>query len=83
MAEDRVARELNTPCIIGTKVATEVLKDGDRVEVDAIREIVRRVLELAKLCVQIERHYGKPQDIEWTYAKGKFAIVQSRPITTL
>lgn len=42
-----------------------------------------KVIELAKLCMQIERHYGKPQDIEWTYAKGKFAIVQSRPITTL
>lgn len=42
-----------------------------------------KVIELAKLCAQIERHYGKPQDIEWTYAKGKLAIVQSRPITTL
>src|SRR3989344_2104311 len=30
-----VSRELNIPCIIGTKVATEVLKDGDLVEVNA------------------------------------------------
>lgn len=30
-----VSRELKTPCIIGTKIATEVLKDGDMVEVDA------------------------------------------------
>ena len=36
-----VSRELNIPCIIGTKIATEVLKDGDLVEVDANRGIVR------------------------------------------
>lgn len=30
-----VSRELKTPCIIGTKIATEVLSNGDLVEVDA------------------------------------------------
>ncbi len=30
-----ISREMNKPCIIGTKVATQLLKDGDRVEVDA------------------------------------------------
>ncbi|MBU1083374.1 hypothetical protein KKE14_02980 [Patescibacteria group bacterium] len=30
-----IAREMNKPCIIGTRVATKVLKDGDLVEVDA------------------------------------------------
>lgn len=29
------AREMNKPCIIGTKIATQALKDGDVVEVDA------------------------------------------------
>lgn len=38
-----VSRELNIPCIIGTKVATKVLKDGDRVEVDANKGIVRKI----------------------------------------
>ncbi len=38
-----VSRELGTPCIIGTKIATQVLKDGDMVEVDADRGIVRRL----------------------------------------
>lgn len=41
------------------------------------------VLKLAKICKKIEAHYGKPQDIEWAYAKGSLYIVQSRPITTL
>ncbi|MDQ5950684.1 MAG: pyruvate, water dikinase, partial [Patescibacteria group bacterium] len=36
-----IAREMNKPCIIGTKIATKALKDGDEVEVDAERGIVR------------------------------------------
>lgn len=36
-----VAREMNKPCVIGTKNATQVLKDGDMVEVDANNGIVR------------------------------------------
>ncbi len=36
-----VSRELGTPCVIGTKVATKVLKDGDKIEVDADKGIVK------------------------------------------
>lgn len=36
-----VAREMKKPCVIGTKIATHVLKDGDLVEVDADKGIVR------------------------------------------
>lgn len=36
-----VARELKKPCIIGTKIATQVLKDGDLVEVDADKGVVK------------------------------------------
>ena len=35
------ARELDTPCIVSTKNATKVFKDGDIVEVDAERGIVK------------------------------------------
>jgi pyruvate,water dikinase len=38
-----VSRELGIPCIIGTKVGTKVFKDGDRVEVDANRGIIRKI----------------------------------------
>ena len=38
-----VSRELNIPCIVGTRVATQVLKDGDRIEVDANKGIVRKL----------------------------------------
>lgn len=36
-----IARELKKPCIIGTKIATQVLKDGDLVELDADSGVVR------------------------------------------
>ncbi|MDP2684226.1 MAG: PEP-utilizing enzyme [bacterium] len=38
-----ISRELRTPCIIGTKIATQVFKDGDKVEVDAERGIVKKI----------------------------------------
>ena len=42
-----VAREMKKPCIIGTKIATKILKDGDVVEVDANRGIIK-IIEKAK-----------------------------------
>ncbi len=38
-----VSREYNIPCVIGTKVATNVLKDNDLVEVDADKGVVRKI----------------------------------------
>jgi len=43
----------------------------------------KRVVELARLVKQIEKFYGYPCDIEWSLAKNKIYILQSRPITTL
>lgn len=36
-----VSRELGIPCVVGTKIATKVLKDGDLIEVDANNGVVR------------------------------------------
>jgi phosphoenolpyruvate synthase/pyruvate phosphate dikinase len=38
-----MAREFNLPCVVGTKIATRVFKDGDLVEVDADKGIVRKI----------------------------------------
>lgn len=38
---------------------------------------------VASIGLDIERHYGIPQDIEWAYEGDRMFIVQSRPITTL
>lgn len=38
-----VSRELKKPCIVGTGNATKILKDGDLVEVDADKGVVRKL----------------------------------------
>lgn len=38
-----VSRELGIPCVIGTKIATKILKDGDVVEVDATKGIIKKI----------------------------------------
>ncbi|NNC12825.1 hypothetical protein HII28_13165 [Planctomonas sp. JC2975] len=41
------------------------------------------IRELAELGLEVERRFGSPQDIEWTYAGGRCALVQARPLTAL
>ncbi|PIR13255.1 hypothetical protein COV49_02845 [Candidatus Falkowbacteria bacterium CG11_big_fil_rev_8_21_14_0_20_39_10] len=36
-----VAREMKKPCLVGTKNATKVLRDGDKVEIDSQKGIIR------------------------------------------
>lgn len=43
----------------------------------------KEILELSEIILRIENHYGFPCDIEWAAEKGKFRILQSRPITTI
>lgn len=38
-----LSRELGIPCIVGTLTATEVFKDGDMIEVDATKGIVKKL----------------------------------------
>ncbi len=38
-----VSREIGVPCIIGTKIATKVLKDGDKVKIDAKKGIINKI----------------------------------------
>jgi phosphoenolpyruvate synthase/pyruvate phosphate dikinase len=38
-----ISRELSIPCIIGAQVATTVLKDGDKIEVDANKGVVTKI----------------------------------------
>jgi phosphohistidine swiveling domain-containing protein len=39
--------------------------------------------KLARMGVQIDRLYGQPMDIEWALSRGRFFLLQARPITTL
>lgn len=38
-----ISRELKIPCVVGTKIATQIFKDGDLIEVDADKGIVRKL----------------------------------------
>jgi len=38
-----ISREIGLPCIIGTRNASEILRDGDLIEVDANRGMIRKV----------------------------------------
>lgn len=38
-----VSRELKIPCVVGTKMASRIFKDGDLVEVDANKGIIRKI----------------------------------------
>jgi pyruvate,water dikinase len=84
------------PTIRSTRVGHKAFKlvrgeDGrDRkVELDADEAHARvladaELLELARLGLAVEAHYGAPQDIEWAAAAGgPFQLLQARPITTL
>lgn len=38
-----VSRELGIPCIVGTSIATKFFKDGDKVEVDADKGVIKKL----------------------------------------
>ena len=83
------------PRLLHVRVGTQHFKivrgpDGgdERVELDAA-EGGRRVLsdeevvEVARLGLAAEAHYGSPQDTEWAMAEGHTYLVQSRPVTAV
>lgn len=57
----------------------------DLSEEEAKRQVLsdKEILEIARLGLKIEQHYGSPQDTEWAMENNKVYMVQSRPITTL
>lgn len=84
------------PTIRSTRVghkAFEIVRGEDgrdlRVELDEAKAHARvlsdaELIELARLGLAVEAHYGAPQDIEWAAAAaGPFQLLQARPITTL
>ncbi|HET9729146.1 MAG TPA: PEP/pyruvate-binding domain-containing protein, partial [Acidimicrobiia bacterium] len=62
--------------------------DGDRrvdlSTADGARRVLtdEQILDVARLGLRVEEHYGAPQDTEWAIANGELFLVQSRPITT-
>ena len=75
--------------LVSGLVTPDVYKVRDGKVVDRALAADRAVLadaqlvELEQLGRRIEAHFGCPQDIEWCLDGEGFAVVQSRPITTL
>ena len=42
-----------------------------------------QLTELAGLASRAQKHFGRPQDIEWAVAGGRIHVLQSRPMTAL
>lgn len=61
----------------------------ERVILDSAQALERvlsddEVLGIARMGIEVEAHYGTPQDMEWALdVDGRCWLVQSRPITTL
>ncbi|MFD1658700.1 PEP/pyruvate-binding domain-containing protein [Streptomyces caeni] len=53
---------------------------GDRPATGLPAPAVRRLVRLAR---RVERHFGRPQDIEWAWAGGTVHLLQTRPVTAL
>lgn len=69
-----------------TDDTTDISKNGVPVpeEKQDIQKLTDdEIAQLTELALNIEKHYGKPQDTEWATEGGKVYMVQSRPITTL
>lgn len=43
----------------------------------------RAVSRLARIGLDVEQHFGRPQDIEWAWTDGTAFVLQTRPITAL
>ncbi len=76
---------------IGAK-STQMVRNGSGARITeqvAVADTARlaidldTVVDLARLGLRVEEHYGSPQDVEWALADGQMWLVQSRPITTL
>ena len=69
--------------IIQGRGASDIWKEIPKLQGNKQKLSDKEIIELAKLILKIENHFGFPVDVEWVREKGKFYIVQSRPITTL
>jgi len=62
----------------GTKLAKTPVREKDTFCLDD-----EMVISLARLCLETEKLFGYPQDVEWCIDDRAIWMLQSRPITTL
>lgn len=78
IAEKRVIHQSDPDSPEGSRTAALPPDEARRPSLDD--ELVVAVARLARAA---ERHFSRPQDIEWTFAGDRLYLLQSRPITGL
>lgn len=69
--------------LVSGRAAPDVVRLGrmsGRIEAGAAAKI--DLEPLRKIALEAEEHYGRPQDIEWAHAGGRFVVLQCRDITS-
>jgi len=79
LGEDVVSGKITPNYYLIDKRIGKILERNEQTEILGDRKIKK----LTKTCKDIEKYFGKPQDIEWAFTKNKLFILQARPITTL
>ncbi len=64
-----------------TDKTVEIPVPKEKVKAQVLTE--EEIIKIAQYGLQLEKFYGKPQDIEGAIEKGKVYIVQTRPITAI
>ena len=54
---------------------------GEPADIERLPDTV--LTDLARLGIEVAKHFGRPQDIEWGYADGRVWLLQARPTTAL
>lgn len=71
----------DTQIVYAEKETVEVTVDESLRKERALNE--QEIGRLIKAGLEIERHYGRPMDIEWAIKDNRVYILQARPVTTL
>jgi pyruvate,water dikinase len=90
VSEDSGELKLKKKEIAKKKIAITRDSSGKKEVVKLKEEISERqvlkeheIMKLAEIALKLEKHYQKPQDIEFAIERENLYIVQTRPITTL
>ncbi len=82
--------EIIDKTIANKKTAITRNSAGDKIEVQLVEEKAKaqvlknhEIKKLSEIAIKLEKHYDKPQDIEFAIEGGDIFIVQTRPITKM
>lgn len=75
MGEALVSGRITPELFVLAKDTLAVVKEPEGPKIPC--DLIRKVADVAR---RVEMHYGQPQDIEWSFAKGELYVLQTREI---